>query len=922
MVVRVRIRDAMEAVKVVINTTITATKRVARKFVKTAQPKNILHSADHGAVIGIARGIYKDFASQVSFLEEGRDKATTASGQQIKKWADIEQQFYPMLLNVLQQIPGVDPNDLTTMSPEQWRLLRGLFKRSIVDIVPDRQQEAGRFLYYIDVFMTRDEMEGYAKKLGARDVANVLERLHTLSEDFLSSGLREEIFGNTYHLNMLMEQEPFSSLSYLRFLEEAGLAGNAWDARPINRMAMSLLESRNYKEFQDLFASRDPSRRLSLIKTAAEYFKIDIPGDYRKHLMVLVKGQYKNMKHDLIVSSLPFDIVSEFNFILRASAQIQEDEQTKDAHFVKMFSRGVDGIALLVELKSGKKAVVKINIIDANDPVRMAYPERLKRLSGVSGSNPYLAHQYKILPPIPDESEAKVIFVEVNEFIDGPSLRTQLDERWQSADANSIFNAIGQYARLNNNLLAGGFVNGDLRNMGNIVVDPEDQLRLVDFGNIQDYNSVDAIKFKKLMIAVVVRMLTNQVFNTMEGSEPWHMAQELLKSKFAGNLKVLGVFDFLSSAYLRADVNYRQFLIVLGDLATLAPALRADSSGFFGEFEKSLADAQNGAKLTLLKKKQGLVGGRLTVGERRAMEQEILGNMDSPITVRELVGIFYERGYTYVTENMVRGDFRKNSHPMLSIEKVDLKKIATRRAMERKILKRIKIPITPSDLADRLNKRGFKGVKEWMVRDDFSGENHPMLIIQRVARKSVEARRVMELEILNDSNLRKPITVTQLHGLLKKKSGYSGVKLETVYNDVASDKRLKGPGKLKKGEDDKGPVVSAEHSVIGILQQAGLARNDVQAYFSRTEKSDKAHLSHQGGIDLTPANMNVQTRTGFSSTDENGTGIKFHLDPAQLAQLQNAPGFVPVIISVTPLASLRGFLGAVNNDLPQLSASV
>jgi len=133
---------------------------------------------------------------------------------------------------------------------------------------------------------------------------------------------------------------------------------------------------------------------------------------------------------------------------------------------------------------------------------------------------------------------------------------------------------------------------------------------------------------------------------------------------------------------------------------------------------------------------------------------------------------------------------------------------------------------------------------------------------------------------------------------------------------------LKGPGKLKKGEDDKGPVVSAEHSVIGILQQAGLARNDVQAYFSRTEKSDKAHLSHQGGIDLTPANMNVQTRTGFSSTDENGTGIKFHLDPAQLAQLQNAPGFVPVIISVTPLASLRGFLGAVNNDLPQLSASV
>jgi len=57
-----------------------------------------------------------------------------------------------------------------------------------------------------------------------------------------------------------------------------------------------------------------------------------------------------------------------------------------------------------------------------------------------------------------------------------------------------------------------------------------------------------------------------------------------------------------------------------------------------------------------------------------------------------------------------------------------------------------------------------------------------------------------------------------------------------------------------------------------------------------------------GGIDLTPANMNLQTQNA-------GEEIKFHLDPAMLQQLQNAPGFVPVIINIQPLKSLSDFLG-------------
>jgi len=71
-----------------------------------------------------------------------------------------------------------------------------------------------------------------------------------------------------------------------------------------------------------------------------------------------------------------------------------------------------------------------------------------------------------------------------------------------------------------------------------------------------------------------------------------------------------------------------------------------------------------------------------------------------------------------------------------------------------------------------------------------------------------------------------------------------------------------------------------------------------------------------GGIDLTRANMNLQTnvmdsrfRGNDSRDSNNNVGIKFHLDPAKLAEFQNAPGFVPVVINIQPLKSLSSFLG-------------
>ena len=90
------------------------------------------------------------------------------------------------------------------------------------------------------------------------------------------------------------------------------------------------------------------------------------------------------------------------------------------------------------------------------------------------------------------------------------------------------------------------------------------------------------------------------------------------------------------------------------------------------------------------------------------------------------------------------------------------------------------------------------------------------------------------------------------------------------------------------------------------------------------ESSNRAmNSSKTGGIDLTPANMNLQTKIDSSPSAQNDKeGIKFYLDPAMLVQLQNAPGFVPVVINIEPLGDLRGFLGVQNNSASRASVAV
>jgi len=70
----------------------------------------------------------------------------------------------------------------------------------------------------------------------------------------------------------------------------------------------------------------------------------------------------------------------------------------------------------------------------------------------------------------------------------------------------------------------------------------------------------------------------------------------------------------------------------------------------------------------------------------------------------------------------------------------------------------------------------------------------------------------------------------------------------------------------------------------------------------------------KGGIDFVGENLNLETRTS-------GGEIKFEMDPQQLLELQNAPGFTPVIINIQPMINLRIFLGLKDDAATPLALS-
>lgn len=76
---------------------------------------------------------------------------------------------------------------------------------------------------------------------------------------------------------------------------------------------------------------------------------------------------------------------------------------------------------------------------------------------------------------------------------------------------------------------------------------------------------------------------------------------------------------------------------------------------------------------------------------------------------------------------------------------------------------------------------------------------------------------------------------------------------------------------------------------------------------SSAKEVDRASLvaeDKKGGIDFKSGEVD-----SVFAVKNNGGEIKFHIDPAMLEQLQNAPGFMPVIINIQPIKDLPGFLG-------------
>ncbi|MDO8674989.1 MAG: M28 family peptidase [Candidatus Omnitrophota bacterium] len=88
-------------------------------------------------------------------------------------------------------------------------------------------------------------------------------------------------------------------------------------------------------------------------------------------------------------------------------------------------------------------------------------------------------------------------------------------------------------------------------------------------------------------------------------------------------------------------------------------------------------------------------------------------------------------------------------------------------------------------------------------------------------------------------------------------------------------------------------------------------RKEMNPVDSKDTKKDKAMLN-KGGIDLNAVDKNLQVKMDSLLRGNDKEGVKFNINPVILEQLQNAPGFVPVIINIQPMNDLHLFLGIQN----------
>ncbi len=109
-------------------------------------------------------------------------------------------------------------------------------------------------------------------------------------------------------------------------------------------------------------------------------------------------------------------------------------------------------------------------------------------------------------------------------------------------------------------------------------------------------------------------------------------------------------------------------------------------------------------------------------------------------------------------------------------------------------------------------------------------------------------------------------------------------------------------------------LVNAELELKSVDFEWVAATDTVPAHWIMNSHAVKGAAAPQAGPDAAMLNkggidFNADKVNNAFAVQSNGGAIKFHIDPAMLEQLQNAPGFVPVIINIQPMTDLRMFLG-------------
>ncbi len=164
---------------------------------------------------------------------------------------------------------------------------------------------------------------------------------------------------------------------------------------------------------------------------------------------------------------------------------------------------------------------------------------------------------------------------------------------------------------------------------------------------------------------------------------------------------------------------------------------------------------------------------------------------------------------------------------------------------------------------------------------------------------SIEFRQAVDglaMEILRDrtlsSNFRKFVAVKIVE--LASEFSPEAFRTETFMKAVRRIGMAEKSVRILSGEP-----VEKEKAAGGGRDQTPVAEvNGAEPARAAADLNDNAR---QGGIDLTSAAMNVETRNG-------GGEIRFTPDPALLEVLRGSPGFVPDIMDIEPMTDLKSFL--------------